>query len=167
MRMVRLLGPVALTLAATGAARAQGAADCVEDPARPVPSAWRTEPRTITDPRTAAMRPGERVRLTLRPVGEVGFAQNPERAPDAGTFGGVIQLALPAAGRWRVHMSRGGWIDAVQDGLRQASVAHGQWAACAGLPKAVEYRLRRGPARLQISGATGDAIDLLAVRVGD
>lgn len=151
--------------AAAGSAVAQAASTCVEDPAHPVPPFWNAEARTLAT--TMTLRPRERVRLPLALVGEVNFAQPPERMPAADTRGAVVKLDVPSNGRWRVLLSHPGWVDMVSDGLRQASVAHGHWSRCAGPHKAVEYRLRQGIATLQISGVRGDSIDVLVLRAGD
>lgn len=166
MRMAWMMAFAALGVSAgAGSVLAQAASKCVEDPARLVPPFWNAEARTVAS--TMTIRPRERVRLPLAPVAEVSFAQPPERTPAADTRGAVFRLAVLSDGRWRVLLSEGGWVDMVSDGLRQASVAHGHWSRCGGPYKAVDYRLRRGIATLQISGVRGDSIDVLVLRAGD
>ncbi len=80
-----------------------------------------------------------------------GFALPPERAPKAGSFGGVLKVAIDKPGLYEVTQSDEGWIDVVQDGARVKSSDFSGQKACPGVRKSVRFNLAAGPATLQIS----------------
>ena len=99
----------------------------------------------------------------LQPIAGVSFALPPERAPAAGTFGGVYHVAVKTAGTYRIALSGGAWIDLLKDGKPLKSVAHTEGPACSGVRKIVDFALVPGTYALQLSGAKGAEMRVLVV----
>lgn len=72
-----------------------------------------------------------------------------------GAASASLGFVVPRAGRWRVSLDSGVWVDVVRDGRAVASAAHGHGAACGGVRKRVEFELGAGRYVLQLSGAAG------------
>ena len=108
---------------------------------------------TISGITMDAIEPGKTTGLMLRQAGEVNFALPPERAPAAGTFGGVYHVTIATAGTYRVALQAGAWIDLVRDGKSLTSVGHMEGPACSGIRKIVDFALEPGTYTLQLSGA--------------
>jgi hypothetical protein len=55
--------------------------------------------------------------IDLKPASDAGLPTPPERAPKEGTFAGFASFKNPPpAGSYTISLSKGAWIDVVQDG---------------------------------------------------
>jgi hypothetical protein len=111
--------------------------------------AWSATGGTAAD----AIEPGKAAAVALQPATSVKFVLPPERAPAAGTFGGVFHVTIATAGTYRVALQAGAWIDLVRDGKSLTSVGHMEGPACSGIRKIVDFALEPGSYTLQLSGA--------------
>lgn len=127
-------------------------------------AAWST-PAPLASGEDAARAPalaiGRAARVALRPVTALRFARPPERAPGAGSRGGLIALAIVKPGRYTVALGTAAWIDLVRDGTALAATSHAHGPECAGIRKRVTFTLAPGRYLIQLSGATADATTLL------
>ena len=97
--------------------------------------------------------------LTLKPNDAAGYLLPLTKAAAAGTYGGVVKLALiPKGGVYEVTLSREGWIDVIQNNARAKSRNVSRQRDCAVMRKSVQFQLAAGPAALQISGVEAPTI---------
>lgn len=110
---------------------------------------------------------GQAANLSLQPQASVSFARAPGRKPRVDpAFAAVVSLpAVGTAGRYQVTLSEDAWIDVLQNGKEVRSAGFSAQRDCPGVRKSVRFALEPGPATLQISGASVDAmkIDVLPV----
>ena len=107
---------------------------------------------------------GPRRRVALAPVATVRFAVAPGHAPAAGTRGGLLALTVDKAGRYRVGLSGGAWIDVVRAGGAVRSVAHGHGDPCDPLRKLVDFDLSPGRYLIQLAGSTAPDLWVAVMR---
>ena len=98
--------------------------------------------------------------VTLLAGDAAGFVVAPERAPKAGTFGGVFKIALDKPGAYEVTLSAEAWVDVAQNGARMKSIAFSGQKNCPGVRKSVKFALAAGATSLQISNADSDKLML-------
>jgi hypothetical protein len=106
--------------------------------------------------------PNHLYRIMLLPASEVVFPATPGRtSPGDGTYAGVFTLTVPVAGKYRVAIDSGFWIDIAANGtLVPASDYEGQHE-CRAPRKIVEFVLDgKAPCVLQLSGASQAAVRL-------
>jgi hypothetical protein len=97
--------------------------------------------------------------LTLKPNDAAGYLLALTKPAAAGTYGGVVKLALiPKNGVYEVTLSREGWIDVIQNNARAKSRNVSRQRDCAAMRKSVQFQLAAGPAALQISGVDAPTI---------
>src|SRR5580658_998953 len=90
--------------------------------------------------------------IALTPQGKVSFVLVPEKKTLAdGAYAGMVTLRIPAAGKYRVSMSEGFWIDVIADGkflpTDDFTGSHG----CRAPRKIVQFVLPAGDLTLQFS----------------
>jgi hypothetical protein len=90
--------------------------------------------------------------IALTPQGQVSFALAPEKKTLAdGAYAGMVTLHIPAAGKYRVSMSEGFWIDVIAAGkfvpTDDFTGSHG----CRAPRKIVQFVLPAGDLILQFS----------------
>lgn len=112
-----------------------------------------------------ALTPGKAAVATLLPGAGVRYAVAPEKPGAAGTHGGVLALTVPAAGRYRVALSAGAWVDVVRGTAAATSVAHGHGPACTTMRKMVDFDLKPGRHLLQIAGAPAATLTVMVARL--
>jgi hypothetical protein len=106
--------------------------------------------------------PAAAVKVTLAPVAEAKLPQEPTRKPKDGTFAGFVRLAAPPkAGTYKVTLSRGGWIDAFQEGREVKSGAFSGATGCEGVRKSVKFDLSAAPLVLVVTGAPDQEIAIV------
>lgn len=113
-----------------------------------------------------ALAPGQRATIALQPAASVTLIMPPEqeRTPDA-PHAGLVSVAIPSTGSWRVSASKGLWIDVLAGGrTRVASTAFGPLAPCTSIHKVVEFPLAAGDYVIQLSGNPGASVDLMVSR---
>lgn len=156
---------------ATGAKAMPAAPAC---PATPPPepagfTGW-TAPTPLVAGRDAASAPALPVdtaaRVSLGDAGAVRYAAAPGHAPAAGSHGGILALTVASAGRYRIALGAGAWIDLVGGTTPLPSVAHGHGPACSTLRKTVDFDLQPGRYLLQLSGNAAPTLTVMAVRLG-
>jgi hypothetical protein len=97
--------------------------------------------------------------IALTPQGKVSFALAPEKKTLAdGAYAGMVRLHIPAAGKYRVSMSEGFWIDVVADGkfvpTDDFTGSHG----CRAPRKVVQFVLPAGDLTLQFSNTNAASV---------
>jgi hypothetical protein len=90
--------------------------------------------------------------IALTPQSKVNFVLVPEKKTLAdGAYAGMVTLHIPAAGKYRVSMSEGFWIDVIADGkfvpTDDFTGSHG----CKAPRKIVQFVLPAGDLTLQFS----------------
>lgn len=106
-------------------------------------------------------KPEGALTLKLQPVDKVSFDPAPDRKPAAGSFGATLAIGdVGQDGIYQVTLSDEAWVDVVQDGVKVKSSAFSGQKNCPGLRKSVRFKLKAGPAVLQISGAKAEQIDV-------
>jgi hypothetical protein len=101
--------------------------------------------------------------LTLLPQPDVKFVVPPGKAVVAeGSHGGLVRFRIPAAGRYRVSITSGHWIDVVQGDHLVKSGDFQRSPGCERPHKIVEFAMPAGNLILQLSGRT-DAHVTLAI----
>jgi hypothetical protein len=100
-------------------------------------------------------------RIALSPINAAGLPMPPSRKPRAGSNAGFVKIAAPqGAGTYRITLSDGAWVDAIQDGREVASSAFTGTTGCAGVRKSVKFPLAATPFVIEISGAAAASIDI-------
>lgn len=110
-------------------------------------------------------RVGSFARAMLLPAAAVTLPARPGKPAAAGSSSGVFAVEVPAAGRYRVALGAGAWLDLVRGGKALTSVAHGHGPACTGIRKTVDFDLKPGLHLLQIVGSPTPAIDMMVARL--
>lgn len=152
------------------AAMVQSAPACPATPAA-LPSGmagWSTPAPAKAAATDAAAHPivaGKAARATLSPAAQVTFVPPLAKAAAVDTFGGLLAVDVTAAGRYRVALGAGAWIDVVRDGKALTSVAHGHGPECSGIRKMVDFDLAPGRYVLQLSGASDKAVTVMVVKL--
>lgn len=133
----------------------QAAACTPQAIAAATPAGW-SAPVAATD--GATLLPGRAATVTL--VAGKALAVVPATAK-AGMAGASLGFRVPRAGRWRVSLDTGAWVDVVRDGRAVASVGHGHGGPCSGVRKQVEFDLAPGRYDLQLSGAAAASVRVM------
>jgi hypothetical protein len=98
----------------------------------------------------------------LQPPAEAKLPTPPERAPKEGTFAGFASFTTaPKAGIYTISLSKGGWIDVVQDGHALKPKAFSGATDCDGIRKTMKYEISASPFVLEISGIRDDAVSVV------
>jgi len=100
-----------------------------------------------------ALRVDKEATLALKPATGVAFKPALARPAKPGTFGGYFPIDVAKAGRYRIALSQGAWIDLVQKGDRLKPADHTHGAACSGIAKIVAFDLQPGRYWAQLSDA--------------
>jgi len=108
-----------------------------------------------------AALPSTGITLALQPPAEAKLPTPPERAPKEGTFAGFASFTTaPKPGIYTISLSKGGWIDLVQDGHALKPKAFSGATDCDGIRKTMKYEISASPFVLEISGTREDAISV-------
>lgn len=113
----------------------------------------------------AQLVPGKAMTATLLATPRVRYALPPEKPGAPATHGGMFGFTIAEAGRYRVALGAGAWIDVVRDGQTIASAAHGHGPACTGVRKMVDFDLSPGRYLLQVAGNATTTLPLMMVRL--
>jgi hypothetical protein len=108
---------------------------------------------------------GEAFTATLRPSGSVFPPVRPSKLAAEGSSSGIFTFTAPEAGRYRVALGVGAWVDVVAEGQAVTSVTHGHGPACTGIRKMVDFDLKAGRHLLQVVGSPTPKVDIMVVRL--
>ncbi|WP_375391013.1 homogentisate 1,2-dioxygenase [uncultured Sphingomonas sp.] len=100
----------------------------------------------------AMLRIGQGARATLQPASALRLPVPSARPLGATGHGGVFAFEAAAAGRYRVALGAGVWVDVVANGAALTSVAHGHGPDCTPVRKYVDFDLKPGRYLLQVTG---------------
>lgn len=139
-------------------------------PAAPVPppaalAGWSRRTVVTAGANAVTVPVGSGVSATLRPTAAVAYAVPPGQHAASGASGGLFAFTVPAAGRYRVALGAGAWIDVVENGAAAVSVAHGHGPACTGIAKTVDFDLKPGVHQLQVTGSKAATLTLMIARL--
>jgi hypothetical protein len=104
---------------------------------------------------------GKPVMATLRPSGYVHYAVIPGRGAGQGQ-GGLFTLSLKVPARVGIGLSDAAWVDVVDGTSAVVAAEHGHGPDCSGIRKIVWFDLREGLHLVQIAGAPGQEIRIMA-----
>jgi hypothetical protein len=108
-----------------------------------------------------AVLPATAVTIALVAPADAKLPTPPERAPKDGTFAGFAKFSgVPKAGSYTISLSKGAWIDLVQDGHFLKPTAFSGATDCEGIRKTVKLDLSATPFVLQISGARENSLSI-------
>jgi hypothetical protein len=106
--------------------------------------------------------PATGVTIALVAPADAKLPTPPERAPKEGTFAGFAKFpAVPKAGSYTLSLSKGAWVDLVQDGHFLKPTAFSGATDCEGIRKTVKFDLSASPFVLQISGVRENSLSLV------
>lgn len=108
---------------------------------------------------------GRGARATLVANDSVRYARQPDKPGATDTFGGLLAFTVARAGRYRVALGAGAWIDVVLGDRAFASVAHDHGPACSPIRKIVDFDLAPGRYLLQIAGSRTRELPLMVATV--
>jgi len=115
--------------------------------------------RVASDATVAAN--GTAIAIALQPAAQAALPMPPERAGKGETFAGFVRVAAPAAGVYRVSLSGGAWIDAIQGEHYLKPTAFSGATGCDGIRKSVKFTLAASPLLLQFSGVSTGTISVV------
>ena len=108
---------------------------------------------------------GQGATATLLPTPKVAYAVRPEKPGGTVSSGGLFAFTAPAAGRYRVALGSGAWIDVLSGKTPVVSVAHGHGPDCSGVRKMVDFDLSPGRYLLQVAGNGSSTLPLMVARL--
>ena len=118
-----------------------------------------TDQATLTTGAELTALPARGVTLNLVAPADAKLPMPPERAPRDGTFAGFASVkTAPKAGIYTVSLSKGGWVDVVQDGHFLKPKAFSGATDCDGIRKTMKFELSASPFVLQVSGSKDNSI---------
>lgn len=94
----------------------------------------------------------------------VTFELKPEKAPEAGTYGGLIEIQIDRSGVLAIGLGAEAWIDLIQGGAALKPDKFGHGPACTGIAKQLHFAVGQGQYVLQVSNSKTPVI---AVVVGE
>lgn len=132
-----------------------------QDGCEPMPAEWAGWSKVV--PVTEGFQQDRRNEMVLAPVGSVKLAAAPVKPPVTGMYAGTVAFDVARAGRARIALDQGAWIDVVKDGAIVKSVTHGHGPKCSGIRKIVDFDLTPGRYVVQIVNAPKDRIGVMAL----
>lgn len=167
MTIVKALALLGALLPGVGTAQSTATTGpvCTEAAVLPAELSGWASPMPLVVGSSAELVVGRSVQTLLLPTARVRYSVAPETQGQAGTFGGVIPVTIATAGRYRVALGAGAWIDVVRNGRTMPSVAHGHGPACTAVRKMVDFDLVPGRYLVQIAGNAASGLTLMLVKV--
>lgn len=114
----------------------------------------------------ATIEIGKAALVSLHPARHLTLQPAPGKAAARESNGGTLALAVANAGKYRIALSGGAWVDLVRDGKAIASGAHAHGPKCTTVRKMVDFTLTPGNYAIQLSGNDSDSIALLVAKLG-
>jgi hypothetical protein len=105
------------------------------------------------------------VTAALLPTPKVAYAVRPEKPGGSVSSGGLFAFVVPTAGRYRVALGSGAWIDVLSGTTPSVSVAHGHGPECSTIRKMVDFDLQPGRYLLQVAGNGTPSMPLMVTRL--
>ncbi len=115
--------------------------------------------------KAALLTVGTGVKAVLLPTPKVVYPVRPEKPGGSVSHGGLFAFVVPSAGRYRVALGSGAWVDVVRGGTSLVSVAHGHGPDCSGVRKMVDFDLAPGRYLLQVAGNGTPDLPLMVTRL--
>ena len=144
------------------------AAPCPEGapPALAAPFAGWAQPTALAasaDPAAPAALPLDRaITVALKPSADIRYPMTPERAVKPGSFGGLVAIDVPAAGRYRLAMGSFAWVDVIEDGKSLKSLERDHSLPC--VSKVLDFELKAGRHLVQIADDKTATTKMMLVR---
>lgn len=132
-----------------------------QDGCEPVPAEWAGW--SASTAMTGDLEPGARSEMVLAPAGSLKLAAAPGKEAVTGMYVGVAWFNVETAGKVRIALDQGAWIDLVKDGAAVSSIGHGHGPKCSGIRKIVDFELTPGRYGIQIVNAPKDRIGVMAL----
>lgn len=99
--------------------------------------------------------------ITLTPQDKVHFVLPPEKKVLAdGAYAGVVTLHIPSAGKYRVSMSDGFWIDVIAEGKFLPTDDFTGMHGCRAPRKVVQFILPAGDLTLQFANTNSPSVQV-------
>lgn len=160
--------PLTSRLAFAALLLAAGPAFAADKPACPatpqIPAEWAAWGTPIAAPADSALTPGKAYTIALVPMAEVQLTGVDGKELPEGSRGAVFTLAVSRSGTYRLTVGAPMWIDLIAaDGTVVESVAHTHGPDCSGLGKIVDFPLKQGTYRLELSAAEVPASAVMAL----
>lgn len=127
----------------------------------PVPAEWAGW--SASTAMAGNLEPGVRSEMALVPAGSLKLAATPGKEAVTGMYVGVAWFDVVRAGKVRIALDQGAWIDLVKDGAVVSSIGHGHGPKCSGIRKIVDFKLAPGRYGIQIVNAPKDGIGVMAL----
>lgn len=108
---------------------------------------------------------GVGVSATLLPTPKIAYAVRPQKPGGSVSSGGIFAFTVPAAGRYRVALGAGAWIDVLSGTTPAMSVSHSHGPDCTGVRKMVDFDLKPGRYLLQVAGNPSATLPLIVARM--
>lgn len=104
-----------------------------------------------------------RTGMALHSIANVEYWVAPGKQVEAGKYGGLNNINVAKAGRLKIALNEGAWIDLVKDGVAIPSTAHSHGADCSGIRKIVEFDVTPGTYIVQIVNAPHSSMSAMAI----
>lgn len=108
---------------------------------------------------------GTGVAAILLPTSQIAYAVGPRGGGGVNSNGGMFAFAAKTAGRYRVALGAGAWVDVLRGTTPVPSVAHAHGPECTGVRKMVDFDLTPGRHVLQVVGSRSPTLALMIARV--
>ncbi|RYE99308.1 MAG: homogentisate 1,2-dioxygenase [Oxalobacteraceae bacterium] len=105
------------------------------------------------------------VSATLLPTPKISYAVRPQKPGGSVSSGGIFAFTVPIAGRYRVALGAGAWIDVLNGTIPATSVSHSRAPDCTGVRKMVDFDLKPGRYLLQVAGNPSSILHLMVARM--
>lgn len=156
------------SLLSGAAAQAAATPPCTPPPLPAALAGWQQGARFAAGTSAAAAAPltiGRGATATLVAPAALDYARPAAKAGAADSFGGLFAVTIARAGRYRVALGGGAWIDVVQGDRLLSSVAHAHGPACSPIRKMVDFDLAPGRYLIQIAGSKTRDLSLMVAAV--
>ena len=108
---------------------------------------------------------GVGVLATLLPTSKITYPVHPQKPGISVSSGGIFAFTVPTAGRYRVALGTGAWIDVLTGMTPATSVSHGHGPDCTGVRKMVDFDLKPGRYLLQVAGNASATLPLMVTHM--
>ena len=118
---------------------------------------------TVARAATLTVGTGASASLLLTP--KITYPLRPEKPGGLASHCGLFAFTVGEAGRYRVALGSGAWIDVISNGTAATSVAHGHGPDCSTIRKMVDFDLAPGRYLLQVAGNGAPTLPLMVARL--